>query len=645
MAKINILTKETINKIAAGEVVERPSSIVKELLENAIDAGANAITVEIKDGGISLIRITDNGAGIDKDDIKNAFLRHATSKIKTVEDLVSASTLGFRGEALSSIAAVTKLECVSKTRNLLEGTRYVIEGGKEIECETVGAPNGTTFIVKDLFFNTPVRRKFLKTAATETSYITSIVEKMALSHPEISFRYISNNQNKFHTSGNNNLKDVIYMLFGRDVAKNLYEVNCINGELKLSGFIGKPILYKGNKNSMIYFINGRYIKNPSINKAILDAYKNFLMQHNFPFCVLHFEIPTNSIDVNVHPTKMEVKFENQEEVFNFFKDNIESVLKNKELIHDISLDDVSNDLIKDNLSAVESDDLNEIFVIKEEIKENKDNKPGLIPELPNFNKKNDSKEKSLKYAEPFETEREKIENDIINIVSESDTDIDLRTENKENQDLKNSEQINLFKDKFLSETAIKKHRIIGEIFETYWLVQFEDNLYIIDQHAAHEKVLYEKYLKDFENKNIKSQILNPPIIVSLSDLQRNILERFLDELKNFGYEIEDFGGKEVALRSIPYDLYSLNPKELLINLIDSFDEDLNKLDSEIIKDKIASMSCKAAVKGHDRLSFEEAKTLIDKLLTLDNPYNCPHGRPTIISMSKYEIEKKFKRIV
>lgn len=688
MAHINVLDKSTVDKIAAGEVVDRPSSIVKEVLENAIDARATAVTVEIKDGGISFIRITDNGQGIEKDDIKNAFLRHATSKIKNVEDLLSASSLGFRGEALSSIAAVTQLECITKTPSDLTGIRYVIEGGEEKCLEEVGAPTGTTFIIRNLFYNTPARRKFLKSATTEASYISSIVEKIALSHPEVSIRFINNNQNKLHTSGNNKLKEIIYSIYGRDVATNILEIDDVAMNMHLTGYIGKPIVSRGNRNNMVYFINGRFIKSKIINNAIEEAYKPYMMQHNYPFCVLHFQIDSHLIDVNVHPSKMEIRFENPMDIYNIFYNAISAALSRRELIPEVSEADSgnsmkspvqtvannarntgntnsndnntdnnipNNNLVSENNSGEAK--INNIENNANNIESTTNNIENDVNNIENVENTVKSEEKQqpkrhIREPEPFEVRRSMLD-DMANVsyAAENDNTADISKVAESSNDYNaapvqgQAEQLDLFDNVFLSEKERKKHKMIGQLFDTYWLIEYDNNLYIIDQHAAHEKVLYEKTLKSFKNKEITSQQINPPIILTLSMEEENILNRFSDEFERFGYEIEPFGGKDYAVRAVPANLYSIGQKELLMSLIDSLTETSVELKSDLITEKIASMSCKAAVKGNNRLSVEEANALIEQLLQLDNPYNCPHGRPTIISMSKYEIEKKFKRIV
>lgn len=639
MTKINVLDKHTIDKIAAGEVIDRPSSIVKEMLENAIDAKSTAVTVEIKDGGISLIRITDNGAGIEKEDIKKAFLRHATSKIKTVEDLISTSSLGFRGEALSSIAAVTQLECITKTASDLTGIRYVIEGGEEKILEEVGAPSGTTFVVRNLFYNTPARKKFLKTAQTEASYIGAIVEKIALSHPEVSIRFINNNQTRLHTSGNGKIKDIIYSIFGRDVTNNLLEIDDEAVQMKLKGYIGKPIVSRGNRNNMIYFINGRYIKSKIVNNAIEEAYKPFMMQHNYPFTVLYFDIDSSLIDVNVHPSKMELRFERQMDVYNLIYSAVLAALKKRELIPEALVDEVK--VLKKNIVKADTTRKPEPF----EVKRMDEEKISFIKEEGPSYKVNENNEIMPKAEIKNENEvKPKVE---IKNENEVKPKIEIKNENevyKDNIEPKN-EQLDLFDNRFLSEKQRSKHKMIGQLFDTYWLIEYENNLYIVDQHAAHEKVLFEKTMKSLKDKKIDSQMLNPPIILTLSMEEEMLLNKFMDNFVKLGYEIEPFGGREYAVRGVPANLFSISQKDLLMNIIGSLNENSSNLKSELITEKIASMSCKAAVKGNNRLSVAEANELIEQLLELDNPYNCPHGRPTIISMSKYEIEKKFKRIL
>ena len=635
MPNIEVLDKETIDKIAAGEVVDRPASIVKEMLENAIDARATSVTVEIKDGGISFIRITDNGCGIAKEDIRLAFLRHATSKIRNIEDLISVSSLGFRGEALSSISAVAQVECITKTPDAFVGTRYVVEGGEEKTMEEVGAPSGTTFIIRNIFYNTPARRKFLKTAATEGSYISAVVEHIALSHPEVSIRFISAGNSRLHTAGNNKLKDIIYGIYGRDITANLLEVERQDSGMEISGFIAKPVVSRGNRNYMNYFINGRYIKSKIISSAIEAAYKTYLMQHNYPFCVLHFSIPQEFLDVNVHPSKMELRFEHPVQVHDFIYHTLTEILKQQELIPKAVFEAGRKNQMSSNLIEKQSQMVQELKAVEKD----KTLLPGNVETVKQFEYEKVIPKLLREKPEPFETNRLST----FNIVRE--TECDPVTDPRDKITAGNGEQLALFDDKFLSGESRFRHQIIGQLFETYWLIEYGENLYIIDQHAAHEKVLFEKTMEGLKNKTFTSQMLNPPIILTLNDQELQLIEKFRGNFEELGYEIEAFGGREYAVRAVPANLYSLGSKELLLDIIDYLSMESASVQSNMISEKIASMSCKAAVKGNNKLSVSEAEALIGQLLKLENPYHCPHGRPTIISMSKYEIEKKFKRIL
>lgn len=630
MAEIALLNQETIDKIAAGEVIERPSSVVKELVENSIDAGASAITIEIKDGGTSLIRITDNGCGIEKNQVSLAFLRHSTSKIKSVEDLLTVSSLGFRGEALSSIAAVAQVELITKTIPDLTGIRYVIEGSVEKEKEEIGAPDGTTFIVRNLFYNTPARRKFLKTPQTEMGYIHALVERLALSHPEISFKFITNNQTKLHTAGNSNAKDVIYQIYGREITGSLIEIKEENQWFKVEGFIGKPVISRGNRNLENYFINERYIKSSLIAKGIEDAYKGFLMQHQYPFCVLYFTFDGQLLDVNVHPTKMELRFSQNEEIYQNLYVCIRNRLRNRDHIKDISL---------------------------EEYKKEEKSATPVKTRLPEpFEKKRLEKlEASVRKDSPYEPKYPQSYQRVVPM-NTNNTKQEMLTEKKqdllipkkeaayEKEPQYVQEEIR-YEGKFLSEHTKKHHKIIGQVFETYWIIEMDEKMFIIDQHAAHEKVLYEKTLCSFKEKEFTTQLISPPIILTLDSQEEEALFFFREQLLELGFEIEHFGGKEYAICGVPGNLFDLDAKEILIEILDASEEIKKASTPELVLEKIASMSCKAAVKGNHVLKHEEIVTLIDELLELENPYFCPHGRPTIISMSKYELEKKFKRIV
>lgn len=613
MPNIAILNQETIDKIAAGEVVERPCSVVKELVENAIDAGSTAITVEIKEGGISFIRITDNGCGIERDQVAVAFYRHSTSKIRSAEDLLTVKSLGFRGEALSSISAVARVELITKTYDELTGTRYVIEGSKELSNEEIGAPDGTTFIVKDLFYNVPARRKFLKTAQTESSYISDMVEKLALSHPDISFKFINNNQTKLHTSGNGNRKDIIYHIFGREISSSLLEVKHECEYFKVEGFIGKPVITRGNRNYENYFINGRYVKSNILSRAIEEAYKSFLMQHQYPFTVLYFTF-FSELDVNVHPTKMELRFDNNNEIYVELCDTIYAILSHKEMIPEVPVDSTP--------------------APKKIVHEYKE----PIPEP--FEKRRINEVRAAESRSVYGQS-------VTSAVTEPAAKAPETSAAYEPAQVVTGTQQTLgdYDKVFLTESSKKQFSIIGQLFKTYWLIEFEDKLYIIDQHAAHEKVLYEKTMARLANKDFTSQRISPPIVMTLDAKESEMLEKYRPQIEQFGYEVEHFGGKEYMISAIPDNLFNIDMKDLFIEMLDDFSNATGRQTPDIITEKVASMSCKAAVKGNDKLTLSEINELIDELLSLDNPYNCPHGRPTIISMSKYEIEKKFKRIV
>ncbi|MEQ2562266.1 DNA mismatch repair endonuclease MutL [Ventrimonas sp. CLA-AP-H27] len=804
MPNIHVLDQNTINKIAAGEVIERPASVVKELLENAIDAKATAVTVEIREGGISFIRVTDNGCGIEKDEIPLAFLRHSTSKIQSVEDLFTVSSLGFRGEALSSIAAVGQVELITKTSRSLTGNRYQIEGGQERGMEEIGAPDGTTFIVRNLFYNTPVRRKFLKTPMTEGAHVADLVEKIALSHPEISIRFIQNNQNKLHTSGNHNLKDIIYTVYGREITANLIPVSVTGEAFSVEGFIGKPVIARSNRNFENYYINGRYIKSNIINKAIEEAYKPFMMQHKYPFTMLHFKIEPEFLDVNVHPTKMELRFQNGENVFRMVRDTVAEALRHKELIPKVELveeerarkpvpekripipepfeqnrmmqeraerfeqrrqqmdsrgvsaqgyqQDVAQTFAQsrsgqDNAGLFETkrsvtSGSADNFVLRETPEEYRmKTRPGEQPALKATSQIRSERTGLLRTEQRVEALQREAERESrrsaegekqpemvgqyhaevsgtaagasagengyrVNaaltallkqtpgeaaaaenhqMATEISTGAEEQPRNNPDQGpeqmqenvrqepesrnlqqgfgsqelqrelapqevqqtetLQSAVQMDLFEEKLLEPQSRSRHKLLGQLFATYWLVEFQDQLYIIDQHAAHEKVLYEKTMNSLKTREYTCQQIHPPIILTLGSREAVMLEKNMQIFTDIGFEIEPFGGKEYAVRGVPDNLFSIAKKDLLMEMLDSLSEDAQARNADMIYEKVASMSCKAAVKGHDVLSAAEADALIDQLLGLENPYACPHGRPTIISMSKYELEKKFKRIV
>lgn len=738
MADITVLDQSTINKIAAGEVVERPASVVKELLENAIDAQATAVTIEIKDGGCAMVRVTDNGSGIPKDQIPLAFLRHATSKIRSVEDLFTISSLGFRGEALASIAAVAQVELISKTSGSLTGSRYQIEGGEERGFEEVGAPDGTTFIARNLFYNTPARKKFLKTSMTEGAHVAALVEKIALSHPDISIRFIQNNQNKLYTSGNHNLRDLIYTVFGREIAANLLEVDVSEGDVRVTGFIGKPVIARSNRNYENYFINGRYIRSNVISKGIEEAYKPFMMQHKYPFTMLHFTIQPDTLDVNVHPTKMELRFSDGEGVFQSVVKAVSDALAHKELIPEVELIDKreqeSAALAKRLAPGPEPFEVNR----REGFRQKNASVSYSGMPLPGPSFVNERAGDWMKGRGDLEAARvqtaagmpENGQNGVqtaAGVPGNGENGVQMAAgvpgngqngvqmaagvpgsgqngvqmaagvpgngqngmpmgrqapgqpddramvrggqqavarpgENQSDQQTRagcegqpNSvseapnapvaQQMDLFDGKLLDPKARLKHKLIGQLFDTYWMVEYNEQLFIIDQHAAHEKVLYEKTVNMLKTRQYDTQMVEPPIILTLNMNEEVLLDKYLSYFTGMGFEIEPFGGREHAVRGVPANLFSIARKDLLIEMIDSLSDDLSVHKPDIIYEKVASMSCKAAVKGRHTMSAAEANELIDQLLDLENPYACPHGRPTIVSMTKYELEKKFKRIV
>ena len=722
MAIINLLDKDTINKIAAGEVIEGPAAVVKELVENAIDADANSVTVEIKDGGTSLIRVTDNGKGIGSDDIKAAFLSHATSKIKTADDLTLVSSLGFRGEALASIAAVSEVEVLTKTADEISGIRYVINGGKEEANEPVGTPEGTTFVVRNIFYNTPARKKFLKTAATEGRYVGEVMEHMAVSHPEIAFKFILNGQVKLQTMGNGSLKDVLFYIYGKETTANIIPVNNPDAEgepvngLSVRGYIGKPSLTRGNKEYENYFINGRFIKNKVITRAIEDAYKSFLMQHRFPFTCLLISVDSSLVDVNVHPAKLEVRFSDTESLYRLIFHEVDNALRKKDLLPDMGIKQVpdkqplvrefksvskpekaegyvipdipmpepfeksrqgewkkelkpvfkqesfvaekvkreeASPLIRSEVYAplvinpasdVNSSELNKSLEDKNEISFDNVNKGEILNTgiLVSTFVENDMK--SLRNPHIESVEEEGISYKKISDYSEEESVINAEsTTVEQDSDADNDISSKDFKGGILAKKALPDIKIIGQIFGTYWIMEYDGSVYMIDQHAAHEKVMYEKFVKEISANKVTSQNLLPPVVVTLSGSQRQIVEEINDHLHKLGFEIEPFGGNEYVIKAVPTELFGISEKEMLFDIIDQYSLEGKKATPDTVLSKLATMACKAAIKGNMNISLLEAKALIEELMSLDNPYNCPHGRPTMIFMSKSDVEKKFKR--
>lgn len=643
MPQIALLSQETIDKIAAGEVIERPSSVVKELVENAIDAGSSAVTVEIKEGGISFIRISDNGCGIEKEQIPLAFLRHSTSKIKSVEDLFTVTSLGFRGEALSSIAAVSQVELITKTNGDFTGSRYLIEGSKEVSLEEIGAPDGTTFIIRNLFYNTPARKKFLKSAQTEGTYIHELMQRMILSHPDVAFKFIMNNQVKLQSSGNGNIKDIIYHLYGRDITKALLPIAHESELFKVSGFIGKPMISRGNRGYELYFVNGRFIRSQILSKAIEDAFKPFLMQHQYPFTVLYFEIDSSLLDVNVHPTKMELRFSNQQELYREVQNILSAALVHRDIIPEVPVDTPKK-------NEMEAPKIEKVMPEPFEQKRLEEIRKAVRKDSP-YEVKYPARqpERRETWHAQSQPEHRPPVREQLHASGVTGTEKELAKEAyvlREEETYGAKPEGSYEQGSFLKEEEMAKQKIIGQLFDTYWLVEYNDRLFIVDQHAAHEKVMYEKLKKQFEKKEFTSQAISPPIVITLSMREAEILERFKEQFTKLGFEIEHFGGAEYSICGVPGNLYRLNTKDVLIEMLDELTDGISeRATADVILDKIASMSCKAAVKGSQRLSLSEMEQLMKDLMKLDNPYNCPHGRPTIIAMSKYEIEKKFKRIV
>lgn len=720
---IKVLDQNTINKIAAGEVIEKPSSVIKELVENSIDSGATAVTVEVKGGGLSFLRVTDNGAGIKKDEVKLAFLRHATSKLVTVEDLLSISSLGFRGEALASIAAVAQVEMITKTADDVTGLRYQIHGGKEISSEEIGAPGGTTIIVRNLFYNTPARKKFMKTDATETSYIYDLMCRICMSHPEISFKFIANGTNKLFTSGNGKLRDIIYHIYGRDITSNLLEINAENDYMKISGYIARPCISRGNRSFEGYYVNHRYIKSAVLTKAIEDAFRTFVMIHKFPFTEINFQVRPDLLDVNVHPTKMELKFANSQDIYSFTYNAIRETLLFKELIPDVAPGkDPKPETFKqrdvgkapeafenkrreaivraeertvpqsqpeqhrpaepqsqpEQLSSAETQTSPQQLCPIEPQTSSQPVRPviEIIDETSSSNNKGSDVIDNNKTEKPagnyiYADRKNDLGRSVVqnrNVVNESpaytapaparpsvtaatpDSTVSAVSDEASDTDYdeearKKYVQQDMFQEKFLTREARAKHRLIGQLFKTYWLIEYDGKFFIMDQHAAHEKVKYEELMENYKNKKIYSQYLMPPAVVTLSAAEIEFLHENMEMFEALGYQIENFGGREFKLNAVPDNLFGLDGRELFIDFIADASSSAKKVTVDTFIHKLSTMACKAAIKGNTEISFKEADALIDQLLKLENPYTCPHGRPTVISMTEAEIEKKFKRIV
>lgn len=705
MAKINILDNQTIDKIAAGEVVERPASVVKELVENAIDAGADAITVEIKDGGTSLIRVTDNGGGIEKSQVENAFLRHATSKIASADDLTKLVSLGFRGEALASIAAVSQVELITKTPEELTGVRFLIEGGVEKEREEIGAPGGTTLLVRNLFYNTPPRKKFLKQSRTEGSYVADLMEHLAMSNPQVSFKFLLNGQNRFYTTGSGDLREIVYRIYGKDIADALMDFHCEQDGMTVTGLLGKPVINRANRSYEIFYINGRYIRSTLISKAVEEGYREYLMQHKFPFCILHFQIDTEKIDVNVHPSKMEVRIADAPDFYETVRAAVEDALREREMIPEVSLSEPEKTKEKAaggsggraRETAPEPFEKRRIARVHEAAGSVMPGQPASdvvempFPEVAREPRQAASIRAIYEKSRPAEAnvlrqtavyradgrkdtvreadaeERKRSDVCAVSAAQAMSACIDMQNGNalqseaqmplgetgsdggsltlEESAGTGKPEQMTMFDDKLLSAKAKEQYEIIGQLFETYWLISYQDKLLIVDQHAAHEKVRYERLMRRFREKEVVSQQINPPLIVTLNNQEKECLLSRMEDFEALGFAIEEFGGNDYAIRGVPLDLYGYAEGTFFYEILDELAAETVAGTPESVRMRIATMACKAAVKGNMRMSRTEMETLVDELLTLDNPYNCPHGRPTIISMSRQELERKFKRIV
>lgn len=656
MAEITVLDSKTIDQIAAGEVVERPSSVVKELVENACDAGATAVTVEIRDGGTTFIRVTDNGSGIEKEQVQKAFYRHATSKIRGVEDLSRIQSLGFRGEALSSIAAVSMVEMITKTKDSLTGVRYCIEGEREREFSEVGAPEGTTIIIRDLFFNTPARKKFLKTPATEGGYIADLMEHMALSRPDISFQFQINRQTRFATSGSGDLKEVVYRIYGREIAKEIFPFKAEENGIKIEGYLGTPLLVRPNRNFEFFFVNHRYIKSQVLSKALESGYQTFLMQHKFPMAYLHVNVDSEEVDVNVHPSKMEVRFSDNQMIFNFLEKSVKEALHGREMIPQATFADdrqpakaarpdtgirqetqqardAARQLAQKLLQAPAVSGTRTQAGARPSSKAPMQKEPAGDDLPGQAEQKRTVPESRPSYPQPFEKKR------LEAVVKEEAVQYAAQAERTKD------EQLNLFDERILTQKAVEQYDIIGQVFDTYWIAVYRDKMILIDQHAAHEKVKYEALIKRLQNGRADSQNLMPPIVVTLSNQEADILTRYQEYFEQIGFEIDSFGGNSYALRAVPCDLYGNFEADLIQEILNELANEQRPGTPRAVTEKIATMACKSAVKGNHRMSREEMQELLNQLLTLENPYHCPHGRPTMIVMTKQELEKKFKRIV
>lgn len=682
MSEIHVLSQSTIDKIAAGEVVERPASVVKELTENAIDAGADRITIEIRDGGISMVRITDNGKGMSPDDLPLAFQSHATSKIETVNDLDTLSSLGFRGEALSSIAAVSRVEVLTKRPADLSGSRYVIEGGRPRINEAVGTPDGTTIIVRDLFYNTPARAKFLKTAMTEAAHVGTFVEQLILSNPSISFRFLAGGQTKLESTGSGNLRDCIYHIYGREVVSELVETDYREDGIHIHGFIGKPSVSRGNRGFENYYVNGRYIESRVIARGIEDGYKNRLMQHQYPFVCLFLDIDGGAVDVNVHPRKLEVRFSDEKRIYQAVLNAVRKSFDQLDMVLLSSLDEPDKG---DREKKTDAKELKaqpfETRAFREENQKLREESAPYVREssgsaeyktsvpigngrrqLPEFARS--AKEKASALSEPAKdpaaaapfisssSSADDGEKTLVDIGKKPLADTGEKTRPQKTPGVPFEAETAAgqsgalpVQGTFLSAQAKPLRRIIGQVFNTYWICEFDGKMYIFDQHAAHERVNFERFMKQYKKRTIAAQQVSPPIIFQADARQEMLLLTYKDSFAKIGFDIEPFGGRSFAVHAVPYTLGTINSADLFRDFLSEIEVSDDLADLDIFVHRVATEACKASVKGGEKLSFREAEALLDELMNCDDPYHCPHGRPTIIAFTRQDLEKRFKRIV
>ncbi|MBQ9280062.1 MAG: DNA mismatch repair endonuclease MutL [Clostridia bacterium] len=696
MGSIVLLDELTINQIAAGEVIERPANVVKELVENSLDAGATSVTVEIENGGITLIRITDNGKGIAPDDVELAFERHATSKIRRAEDLIKVSTMGFRGEALASIAAIAKVELVTRTKDSEMGTKIVVEGGDILSKEECGAPFGTTITIRELFFNTPVRYKFLKKDFTEGGYIETAVERIALINPDVAFKLINNRKEVIRTSGSASMTDVVYNVFGKDIAQNIVDVNFEFENIKVTGVVGKPEIARSNRSNQLFYVNGRFIKDKTLSAATEEAYRTLIPHGKFGFCVLNIQLPAELVDVNVHPAKLEVRFSEEGKVFKAVHYAIKNTLLGADLIReDKRIDGTPNEPVKENTTKFDTSavagsafSMGEALYNPEGKKSVHDYKTSITSDTNVIPLEDLKKEKRSLFnlfkgkAETEVDEETSLEKEYVIEVEETNSDnnsIIQKMEEEENKSVQKrfadaveiedpnilenlkvenitssdkgdvegneTQEIKSFYEQDFNEKApIPEYEILGVAFNTYIFIQLDDDVYILDQHAAHERVLFEKIRENFYRAGGKeTQMLLLPDILEVSKKDMHMIKNHLDLFEQAGFAIEEFGENTIKINGVPAICFEMNTKDLFMDILDGIDI-TNRTNAHDIEQKfIATVACKAAVKANMKLDIKEIRGLLDQLMLIENPFTCPHGRPTAIRISKTEIEKKFER--